>query len=105
MPHLTLKHTCVFMAVCAAPTGNVSFEGRLAYRNRFHIDGNETYTWSGIRDEPHVDFFDNRHAVAAQCKLGWNSTSGHEFALMLDGELGDAGNERWGAALRWTKHF
>ena len=28
----------------AAPTGNVSFEGRLAYRNRFHIDGNETYT-------------------------------------------------------------
>lgn len=93
------------MAVCAAPTGNVSFEGRLAYRNRFHIDGNETYTWSGIRDETHVDFFDNRHAVAAQCKLGWNSTSGHEFALMLDGELGDAGNERWGAALRWTKYF
>lgn len=89
----------------AAPAGNVSFEGRLAYRNRFHIDGDETYTWSGIRDETHVDFFDNRHAVAAQCKLGWNSTSGHEFALMLDGELGDAGNEHWGAALRWTKYF
>lgn len=89
----------------AAPAGNIFLEGRLAYRNRFPIDGDETYTWSGIRDETHVDFFDNRHAVAAQCKLGWNSTSGHEFALMLDGELGDAGNERWGAALRWTKHF
>lgn len=89
----------------AAPTGSIFLEGRLAYRNRFHVDGDETYIWSGVRDETHIDFFDNRHAAAAQCILGWTSASGHEFALMLDGEVGDAGDERWGAALRWTKHF
>lgn len=89
----------------ASPTGNLFLEGRIAYRNRFHVNGDETYTWTGIRDETNVEFFDNRHAAAAQCKIGWVSSTGHEFALMLDGEAGDSGNERWGASLRWTKHF
>lgn len=89
----------------ASPTGNLFLEGRIAYRNRFHVNGDETYTWTGIRDETNVEFFDNRHAAAAQCKLGWVSSTGHEFALMLDGEAGDSGDERWGASLRWTKHF
>ncbi len=89
----------------ASPTGNLFLEGRIAYRNRFHVNGDETYTWTGIRDETNVEFFDNRHAAAAQCKIGWVSSTGHEFALMLDGEAGDSGDERWGASLRWTKHF
>lgn len=89
----------------ASPTGNLFLEGRIAYRNRFHVNGDETYTWTGIRDETNVEFFDNRHAAAAQCKIGWVSSNGHEFALMLDGEAGDSGDERWGASLRWTKHF
>ena len=89
----------------ASPTGNLFLEGRIAYRNRFHVNGNETYTWTGIGDETNVEFFDNRHAAAAQCKIGWVSSTGHEFALMLDGEAGDSGDERWGASLRWTKHF
>lgn len=89
----------------ASPTGNFFLEGRIAYRNRFHVNGDETYTWTGIRDETNVEFFDNRHAAAAQCKIGWVSSTGHEFALMLDGEAGDSGDERWGASLRWTKHF
>lgn len=89
----------------ASPTGNLFLEGRIAYRNRFHVNGDETYTWTGIRDETNVKFFDNRHAAAAQCKIGWVSSTGHEFALMLDGEAGDSGDERWGASLRWTKHF
>ena len=89
----------------ASPTGNLFLEGRIAYRNRFHVNGDETYTWTGIRDETNVEFFDNRHAAAAQCKIGWISSTGHEFALMLDGEAGDSGDERWGASLRWTKHF
>lgn len=89
----------------ASPTGNLFLEGRIAYRNRFHVNGDETYTWTGIRDETNVEFFDNRHAAAAQCKIGWVSSTGHEFALMLDGEAGDFGDERWGASLRWTKHF
>ncbi len=89
----------------ASPTGNLFLEGRIAYRNRFHVNGDETYTWTGIRDETNVEFFDNRHAAAAQCKIGWVSSTGHKFALMLDGEAGDSGNERWGASLRWTKHF
>ena len=89
----------------ASPTGNLFLEGRIAYRNRFHVNGDETYTWTGIRDETNVEFFDNRHAAAAQCKIGWVSSTGHEFALMLDGEAGDSGDERWGATLRWTKHF
>lgn len=88
-----------------SPTGNLFLEGRIAYRNRFHVNGDETYTWTGIRDETNVEFFDNRHAAAAQCKIGWVSSTGHEFALMLDGEAGDSGDERWGASLRWTKHF
>lgn len=89
----------------ASPTGNLFLEGRIAYRNRFHVNGDETYTWTGIRDETNVEFFDNRHAAAAQCKIGWVSSTGHAFALMLDGEAGDSGDERWGASLRWTKHF
>ena len=89
----------------ASPTGNLFLEGRIAYRNRFHVNGDETYTWTGIRDETNVEFFDNRHAAAAQCKIGWVSSTGHEFALMLDGEAGDSGDERWGASLRWSKHF
>ena len=89
----------------ASPTGNLFLEGRIAYRNRFHVNGDETYTWTGIGDETNVEFFDNRHAAAAQCKIGWVSSTGHEFALMLDGEAGDSGDERWGASLRWTKHF
>lgn len=89
----------------ASPTGNLFLEGRIAYRNRFHVNGDETYTWTGIRDETNVEFFDNRHAAAAQCKIGWVSSTGHEFALMLGGEAGDSGDERWGASLRWTKHF
>ena len=89
----------------ASSTGNLFLEGRIAYRNRFHVNGDETYTWTGIRDETNVEFFDNRHAAAAQCKIGWVSSTGHEFALMLDGEAGDSGDERWGASLRWTKHF
>lgn len=89
----------------ASPTGNLFLEGRIAYRNRFHVNGDETYTWTGIRDETNVEFFDNRHAAAAQCKIGWVSSTGHEFALMLDGEAGDSGDKRWGASLRWTKHF
>ena len=89
----------------ASPTGNLFLEGRIAYRNRFHVNGDETYTWTDIRDETNVEFFDNRHAAAAQCKIGWVSSTGHEFALMLDGEAGDSGDERWGASLRWTKHF
>lgn len=89
----------------ASPTGNLFLEGRIAYRNRFHVNGDETYTWTGIRDETNVEFFDNRHAAAAQCKIGWVSSTGHEFALMLDGEAGDSGDECWGATLRWTKHF
>lgn len=89
----------------ASPTSNFFLEGRIAYRNRFHVNGDETYTWTGIRDETNVEFFDNRHAAAAQCKIGWVSSTGHEFALMLDGEAGDSGDERWGASLRWTKHF
>lgn len=89
----------------ASPTGNLFLEGRIAYRNRFHVNGDETYTWTGIRDETNVEFFDNRHAAAAQCKIGWVSSTGHEFALILDGEAGDSGDERWGASLRWTKHF
>lgn len=89
----------------ASPTGNLFLEGRIAYRNRFHVNGDETYTWTGIRDETNVEFFDNRHAAAAQCKIGWVSSTGHEFALMLDGEARDSGDERWGASLRWTKHF
>lgn len=89
----------------ASPTGNLFLEGRIAYRNRFHVNGDETYKWTGIRDETNVEFFDNRHAAAAQCKIGWVSSTGHEFALMLDGEAGDSGDERWGASLRWTKHF
>lgn len=89
----------------ASPTGNFFLEGRIAYRNRFHVNGDETYTWTGIRDETNVEFFDNRHAAAAQCKIGWVSSTGHEFALLLDGEAGDSGDERWGASLRWTKHF
>lgn len=89
----------------ASPTGNLFLEGRIAYRNRFHVNGDETYTWTGIRNETNVEFFDNRHAAAAQCKIGWVSSTGHEFALMLDGEAGDSGDERWGASLRWTKHF
>ena len=89
----------------ASPTGNFFLEGRIAYRNRFHVNGDEAYTWTGIRDETNVEFFDNRHAAAAQCKIGWVSSTGHEFALMLDGEAGDSGDERWGASLRWTKHF
>ena len=89
----------------ASPTGNLFLEGHIAYRNRFHVNGDATYTWTGIRDETNVEFFDNRHAAAAQCKIGWVSSTGHEFALMLDGEAGDSGDERWGASLRWTKHF
>lgn len=89
----------------ASPTGNLFLEGRIAYRNRFHVNGDQTYTWTGIRDETNVEFIDNRHAAAAQCKIGWVSSTGHEFALMLDGEAGDSGDERWGASLRWTKHF
>lgn len=89
----------------ASPTGNLFLEGRIAYRNRFHVNGDETYTGTGIGDETNVEFFDNRHAAAAQCKIGWVSSTGHEFALMLDGEAGDSGDERWGASLRWTKHF
>lgn len=92
-------------STAASPTGNLFLEGRIAYRNRFHVNGDETYTWTGIRDETNVEFFDNRHAAAAQCKIGWVSSTGHEFALMLDGEAGDSGDERWGASLRWTKHF
>lgn len=89
----------------ASPTGNLFLEGRIAYRNRFHVNGDQTYTWTGIRDEINVEFIDNRHAAAAQCKIGWVSSTGHEFVLMLDGEAGDSGDERWGASLRWTKHF
>lgn len=93
------------LSSAASPTGNLFLEGRIAYRNRFHVNGDETYTWTGIRDETNVEFFDNHHAAAAQCKIGWVSSTGHEFALMLDGEAGDSGDERWGASLRWTKHF
>ena len=43
--------------------------------------------------------------LEARRRTGWVSSTGHEFALMLDGEAGDSGDERWGASLRWTKHF
>ncbi len=83
----------------------VHFEGKAAYRNRFHVRGDETYAWSGISDESHVEFFDNRHAFAAQCTLGLTTPSGHDFAMILSSESGDSGLERWGASLRWNMRF
>ena len=80
-------------------------EGRAVYRNRFHVGGDESYEWAGISDDTHLKFFENRHAFAAQCSLGWHSNSGHDFSLVLDGETGDAETDRWGAALRWSFRF
>ena len=88
-----------------ASFAGIYFEGRAAYRNRFHVAGDESYEWAGLKDATYRDFLANRHAALVQCALGWQTSAGHDLSLVLDAEKGDEGTERWGAALRWVRRF
>lgn len=88
-----------------ASFAGIYFEGRAAYRNRFHVAGDESYEWAGLKDATYRDFLANHHAALVQCALGWQMNSRHDLSLVLDAEKGDEGTERWGVALRWTRRF
>lgn len=84
--------------------GTWAFEGRVAYRNRFHIEGDDDYCWAGISDSV-GDSFRNRHTGRLQLAIAREIPSGHTFRLVAAGETGDSGFSRYGLEGHWSYRF
>ncbi len=84
--------------------GTWAFEGRVAYRNRFHIEDADDYRWAGISDSV-GDSFRNRHTGRLQLAIAREIPSGHTFRLVAAGETGDSGFSRYGLEGHWSYRF
>ncbi len=79
-------------------------KGRIAYRNRFHIEGADHYRWAGITDNV-GDTYGNRHTGRLSMAIARQTSSGHTFQFAAIGEKGNSGFSRIGLEGRWSYRF
>ena len=84
--------------------GTWAFEGCIACRNRFHLEGADHYRWAGISDYVE-DSFRNRHTGRLQVAIAREIPLGHTFRLAAAGETGNAGFTRRGLEGHWSCRF